>query len=99
MITAETKVQKSTGIVTRNIGLETVLIPVNVFPQKNVYSFNSTGTFVWNSLDGLNSIATIVDLIVKNNSVKDKSKIEKDIVEFITDLHNEKLITISLSDD
>ncbi|HOB85039.1 MAG TPA: PqqD family protein, partial [Bacteroidales bacterium] len=54
---------RSASIVTRKTGDECVLIPVtnNIADMNSVYTLNETGAFIWELIDGKNSIEELIN--------------------------------------
>jgi coenzyme PQQ biosynthesis protein PqqD len=59
--------------------------------QRFAHELNDLGTFVWKSIDGQRSVADIIDLVFEEFDA-DKSEIEQDVLVFIQQLHEKKLI-------
>ena len=75
---------RSTSIVTRKTGNEYVLIPVsnNIADMNSVYTLNETGTFIWELIDGKNTIEDLINSVV-NKYDADVSTATKDVFSFI----------------
>jgi len=73
--------------VARDTGDEYVLVPVtdNIADMKSVYTLNSTGAFIWNSLDGSKTVRDIVDEVEKEFDVDGKQALV-DVLTFFHDM-------------
>jgi methyltransferase-like protein len=74
--------EKDENIVSREIGSETILVPVHrdVGDLNNVYSLNETAAFIWSHLDGKKTMEQIRDLMLEEyetNSVKAEDDLRK----------------------
>ncbi|MBU1698337.1 MAG: PqqD family protein [Proteobacteria bacterium] len=59
--------------------------------DSSIYTINATGKIVWGKLDGQNSLAKIIEILVCEYDVS-KDKVEKDIKELILELLEKGLI-------
>ncbi|MBL8027207.1 MAG: PqqD family protein [Fibrobacteres bacterium] len=93
-ITTNTVFRKCKDVVVRNIGTETVLVPVKkTLSEKDfIYSLNKTGTIVWNSIDGKNSVKNIVSILSAKVQLL-PTIIEKDVLELMKNLLREGLVS------
>jgi len=75
---------RSTSIVNRKTGNEYVLIPVsnNIADMNSVYTLNETGAFIWELIDGKNTIEDLINSVV-NKYDADVSTATKDVFSFI----------------
>jgi len=53
--------------VTRKTGNEYVLVPVanNIADMDSVYTLNETGAFIWELIDGKNSVEDLIEAVIK----------------------------------
>ena len=61
------------------------------------YFLEGTGAFIWNKINGKNSIKDILFLLRKKYSGNEQ-EMKKDLIEFITVLKNNNLITLRAND-
>jgi len=75
---------RSASIVTRKTGNECVLIPVtnNIADMNSVYTLNETGAFIWELIDGKNSIEELINAVVSKYDA-DYNIATKDVFSFI----------------
>ncbi|HPM88635.1 MAG TPA: PqqD family protein [Bacteroidales bacterium] len=75
---------RSASIVTRKTGNECVLIPVtnNIADMNSVYTLNETAAFIWELIDGKNSIEELINSVVSKYDT-DYNLATKDVFSFI----------------
>ena len=80
----ETVLTKRTNVVVQKIGKETVLVPIrhNVANMDSLYNLNETGTFIWDKIDGKNTIRNILNALLIEFDV-DENSAQRDLYEFI----------------
>jgi hypothetical protein len=85
--------QREENIVSREIAGETILVPIRgkLADMQNIFTLNTVGAYIWDQLDGINSLAQILDSLLDQFEV-DRQEAEEDILEFI-DLTAEKGLT------
>lgn len=81
---------KTKGFVIREIGDELIIISEN---GSEMHTIDEIGSFIWNNINGKNSIQSIVDRICNEYEVK-KQIAQKDLMNFIKSLINKKLILL-----
>lgn len=83
----ESILSHSTNIVTRKTGNEYVLVPVanNIADMNSVYTLNETGAFIWEQIDGKRTIEEIIEILVKEYEIDNKTAME-DVFTFINNL-------------
>ena len=77
----------SPSVVTRKTGNEYVLVPVtnNIADMHSVYTLNETGTFIWEHINGKNSVEEIINaLTLEYESDYDTAK--DDAFTFVEDM-------------
>lgn len=81
--------RKKGEVVFRNIGGESLLVPIvdNVGDLSSIYTLNETGTRIWGLLDGRRSIREITQLITDEYDVSEDVAID-DVGGFINELVN-----------
>ena len=77
----------SPDVVTRKTGSEYVLVPVtnNIADMNSVYTLNETGAFIWEHIDGKNSIAEIITALTEEYEIE-REVAEEDVNAFIQNL-------------
>jgi hypothetical protein len=83
----------SPSIVTRKTGNEYVLVPVanNIADMNSVYTLNETGAFIWEHIDGKRSLSDLIEALVKEFEVDEKTAAE-DVFSFISEMKNYLII-------
>ena len=83
----------SPSVVTRKTGNEYVLVPVtnNIADMNSVYTLNETGAFVWEHIDGKNSVEDLIEAIV-NEYETDKETATKDVLSLLDDMNKYLII-------
>ncbi|HCC71449.1 MAG TPA: hypothetical protein DEQ09_09925 [Bacteroidales bacterium] len=94
MINLQTVYSHSPKIVARDTGDEYVLVPVtnNIADMKSVYTLNSTGSFIWDHINGSRTVKDIVDATEEKFDVDNKQALD-DVLSFLNDM-KEYLIII-----
>ncbi len=83
----------SPSVVTRKTGNEYVLVPVtnNIADMNSVYTLNETGAFVWEHIDGRNSVENLIEAVI-NEYETDKETATKDVLSLINDMNKYLII-------
>ena len=83
--------QQSEHIVSRKIGEETILVPVNreVGELDNVYSLNETAAYIWEQIDGDKDLEAIRACLVEEFDV-DEQRAEQDLMRCIAQFEEMK---------
>lgn len=83
----------SPSVVTRKTGNEYVLVPVtnNIADMNSVYTLNETGAFIWEQIDGKNTILEIIEKLTREFET-DNDTATKDVLLFLKDLDNYLII-------
>ena len=83
----KTILSHSKSIVTTKTGNEYVLVPVanNIADMNSVYTLNETGAFIWEHINGKNSVEDIIDEMTKEFEV-DSVTASNDLFAFIDDM-------------
>jgi hypothetical protein len=78
---------RTRSVVSRVIAGETLIVPVRgkVGDLASIYSFNGTGTLVWQLLDSSRSLAELVDAVEREYEVA-RGQAEKDVTQFLNEL-------------
>jgi len=79
------KYEQSGDIVWRQVGDETILVPVHreMSDLNSVYTLNQTASFIWSRLDGEHTLQDIRDDLVDEFEV-DPERAEQDLVKCIS---------------
>ena len=77
----------SPSIVTRKTGNEYVLVPItnNIADMNSVYTLNETGAFIWEQIDGKNSVEEIINALTAEYDIDNKTASE-DVFSFIDNM-------------
>jgi len=83
----KTILSHSKSIVTTKTGNEYVLVPVanNIADMNSVYTLNETGAFIWEHIDGENSVEDIINKMMEEYEV-DFLTASEDVYSFIDDM-------------
>lgn len=84
---AQQRFVRTRSVVSRVIAGETLIVPVRgkVGDLASIYSFNGTGTVVWQLLDVPRTLAELVDAVEREYEVA-REQAEKDVTQFLNDL-------------
>jgi hypothetical protein len=85
---------RSSAVVARSIAGETLLIPIRgaVGDLASIYSFNATGTTVWDSLAEPKEFDQIVEAVIQEYNVT-KEQATFDVQQFLDEMHVAGLVT------
>lgn len=83
----KTILSHSKSIVTTKTGNEYVLVPVanNIADMNSVYTLNETGAFIWEHINGKNSVEDIINKMTTEFEV-DSVTASNDVYSFIDDM-------------
>jgi len=86
---------RSKAVVSRRIAGETLIVPVRgkVGDLASIYSFNATGTLLWDSLESLQSLAGLIDAVQQEYAVE-REQAERDVRQFLKDTTSVGLVEI-----
>ena len=86
---------RSRTVVSRVVAGETLIVPVRgkVGDLASIYSFNGTGSLIWQLLDSPCSLANLIDA-VEREYVVDLDTATKDVTQFMTDLQSVGLLEV-----
>lgn len=86
---------KTTGFVEKQIGDETILVPLSnqVAQMSEVFTLNELGTFIWQHIDGIKSMQDIVNEVLKLYESTEQIVIS-DVSDFVTGALNKGLIVL-----
>jgi hypothetical protein len=88
---------RSRSVVSRVVAGETLIVPVRgkVGDLASIYSFNGTGTLIWQLLDVPRTLAELVDGVEREYDVT-REQAEKDVTQFLNDLFSVDLVEARL---
>ena len=83
----KTILSHSKSIVTTRTGNEYVLVPIanNIADMNSMYTLNETGAFIWERINGVNSVEDIINEIMNEYEV-DYETASNDVFLFIDDM-------------
>jgi hypothetical protein len=86
---------RSRTVVSRVVAGETLIVPVRgkVGDLASIYSFNGTGSLIWQILDSPRSLVDLIDAVEREYAV-DLETATKDVTQFVTDLHSVGLLDV-----
>jgi len=84
---------KRPDIVLRKIGKEVVLIPIknNIGDLQNIYTINQAGAFIYEAIDGVNTIGEIGDLLSQQYCIT-REQAQNDLLAFIKELEDSSVV-------
>jgi len=93
MIDLNSVVSQSPSIVTRKTGNEYVLVPVanNIADMNSVYTLNETGAFLWEHIDGKNTVKDLIDAMISEYDVGNETA-TADVSSFIEEMNKYLII-------
>ncbi len=90
----KTILSHSKSIVTTKTGNEYVLVPVanNIADMNSVYTLNETGAFIWEHINGENSVEDIINEMMEEYEV-DYVTASEDLFSFIDDMRKYLIVS------
>lgn len=87
MVNLNSVLSQSASIVTRKTGNEYVLVPItnNIADMDSIYTLNETGAFIWEQIDGANSVESIIAALITEYDI-DQKNAETDVFSFIENM-------------
>lgn len=91
-----TVLRKSQNVVFRKIENEFILVPIlaSAADVESIFNLNETGAAVWERIDGTKKLSDIIEDI-KAEYESEGSRIEDDVMAFVNEMVEAKLIEIS----
>jgi len=91
----KTILKKNENVVFRKIQDEYILVPIvaSAADVESIFNLNETGAAVWERIDGIRALSDIIEDIKSEYESKDK-KIEDDVMAFVNEMIDAKLIEI-----
>ncbi|WP_421716496.1 PqqD family protein [Arcobacter arenosus] len=90
-MTLDTKINIPDSLFLQKVDDETILLDSNT---NEYFSINEIGTLIWETLEEKKDLNSVKEEIISNYEV-DEKQVEKDILNFIQEVVNKGLITIS----
>jgi len=90
-MTLDTKINIPETLFLQKVDDETILLDSNT---NEYFSINEIGTFIWETLEEKKDLNKVKEEIISNYEV-DEKQVENDILNFIQEVANKGLITIS----
>lgn len=87
-------VARSTGLVSRSILDERLLVPIrgHLADLQCLYSLGGVGPFVWDEIDGQRDLGQILDALVSRYDAPEE-RLAEDLLEFVAILEEAGLVT------
>ncbi len=87
---------RSRSVVSRVVAGETLVVPVRgkVGDLASIFSFNGTGSLIWQLLDKPHSLAELVEAVERDYEVKPEQA-QKDVNKFLDDMFSVGLLDVS----
>lgn len=89
---------RSQSVVARVIAGETLIVPVRakVGDLASIYSFNGTGSLIWQSLDSPKTVMELAAAVAREYDV-DLARAKGDVAEFVSEMKAVGLVEVSAS--
>jgi hypothetical protein len=86
---------RSQSVVARVVAGETLIVPIRarVGDLASIYSFNGTGSLIWQLLESPKTLAQLSSAVAQECEI-DLPQAERDVTEFLNDLKNVGLVEI-----
>jgi hypothetical protein len=86
---------RSRSVVSRVVAGETLIVPVRgkVGDLASIYSFNGTGSLIWQLLDSPRSLADLIDAVEHEYAVE-QEQAQKDVIRFLNDMASVGLVDV-----
>jgi Coenzyme PQQ synthesis protein D (PqqD) len=91
----EQRFVRSRSVVSRVVAGETLIVPVRgkVGDLASIYSFNGTGSLIWQLLDSPRTFPEMVDAVEREYDVE-REQAQKDVAQFLNDLFSMELAEV-----
>ena len=78
---------RSTSVVSRSVAGETLIVPIRgkVGDLASIYSFNGTGSLIWQCLESPKTLAELTAAVVREYAVE-CDQAERDVKQFLNDM-------------
>src|SRR5438309_11733508 len=89
---------RSQSVVSRVVAGETLIVPVRgrVGDLASIYSFNGTGSLIWQLLDAPRSLAGLIDAVEREFDVE-QQQAQRDVKQFLNDMRSVGLVDLCTS--
>jgi len=86
---------RSRSVVSRVVAGETLIVPVRgkVGDLAPIYSFNGTGSLIWQLLDAPRTLADLIDAVEREFDVEQDQAL-KDVTQFLNDMRSVGLVDV-----
>ena len=86
---------RSQAVVSRRIAGETLIVPVRgkVGDLASIYSFNETGSLIWQTLESPKRLAELIDAVQQEYAIE-REQAERDVKQFLNDTQSVGLIEV-----
>ena len=86
---------RSRSVVSRVVAGETLIVPVRgrVGDLASIYSFNGTGSLIWQLLDAPRSLTDLIDAVEREFDVE-QQQAQKDVTQFLNDMRSVGLVDL-----
>lgn len=90
---------RSRSVVSRTVAGETLIVPVRgkVGDLASIYSFNGTGSLIWQLLDAPHGLADLIDAVAQHYEVAPEQA-QKDVTQFLNDMLSVGLVAAYQTD-
>ena len=84
---------RSQAVVSRRVAGETLIVPVRgkVGDLASIYSFNETGSLIWQTLESPKPLADLIDAVQREYAVSHEQA-ERDVKQFLDDMLSTGLV-------
>lgn len=78
---------RSSAVVSRVVGGETLIVPIRgkVGDLASIYTFNETGSLIWQSLESPQTLADLIDTVEREFEVN-QEQAQQDVRDFVNDM-------------
>ena len=89
---------RSQAVVARVVAGETLIVPIRakVGDLASIYSFNGTGTLIWQLLESPRTVAQLATAVAESYQV-DPAQAEQDVTNFVSEMKSVGLVEIPAS--
>jgi hypothetical protein len=95
MSQAKSVFMRSQSVVSRRVAGETLIVPVRgkVGDLASIYSFNQTGSLIWQALESPKDLAELIG-IVEHEYAVERDQAQRDVVQFLRDMLSADLVQV-----
>ncbi len=86
---------RSKAVVSRRVAGETLIVPVRgkVGDLASIYSFNQTGSLIWQALESPKSASELTSIVEQEYAVS-REQAEQDVKQFLSDMQSVDLVQV-----